>query len=64
MTRFVTEAAPDLLAAVVRTEYLPAFDADPKTDAGKRTVTIPPHVLPVLAEHMITLSGSKSRLHL
>lgn len=29
-----------------------AFDTDPKTDAGKRTVVIPPHVLPVLAEHM------------
>jgi integrase len=29
-----------------------AFDADPKTDAGKRTVVIPLHVLPVLAEHM------------
>lgn len=35
-----------------------AFDADPKTDAGKRTVVIPPHVLPVLAEHMATWAGS------
>jgi integrase len=34
-----------------------AFDADPKTDAGKRTVTIPPHVLPILAEHMTTWAG-------
>ena len=34
-----------------------AFDADPKTDAGKRTVAIPPHVLPVLAEHMATWAG-------
>jgi integrase len=34
-----------------------AFDADPKTDAGKRTVAIPPHVLPVLAEHIATWSG-------
>jgi integrase len=34
-----------------------AFDADPKTDAGKRTVTIPPHVLPVLAEHMTIWAG-------
>ncbi len=34
-----------------------AFDADPKTDAGKRTVTIPPHVLPVLEEHMATWAG-------
>ena len=25
-----------------------AFDAPPKTDAGKRTVTVPPHVLPIL----------------
>jgi integrase len=34
-----------------------AFDADPKTDAGKRTVVIPPHVLPVLAEHMASWAG-------
>ena len=34
-----------------------AFDADPKTDAGKRTVSIPPHVLPVLEEHMATWAG-------
>ncbi|MGH3201974.1 MAG: site-specific integrase [Streptosporangiaceae bacterium] len=34
-----------------------AFDGEPKTDAGKRTVTIPPHVLPVLAEHMEKWSG-------
>jgi len=34
-----------------------AFDADPKTDAGKRTVTIPPHVLPMLAAHMETWAG-------
>jgi len=35
-----------------------AFDAPPKTDAGKRTVNIPPHVLPVLAAHMETWAGS------
>lgn len=34
-----------------------AFDADPKTDAGRRTVTIPPHVLPILAAHMTTWTG-------
>ena len=34
-----------------------AFDAEPKTDAGKRTVTVPPHVLPVLAEHMSASAG-------
>jgi integrase len=35
-----------------------AFDADPKTDAGKRIVAVPPHVRPVLAEHMTTWAGS------
>jgi integrase len=35
-----------------------AFDVDPKTDAGKRSVTIPPHVLPILAVHMETWAGS------
>src|SRR5262249_51636829 len=34
-----------------------AFDAEPKTDAGKRSVVIPPHVLPVLAEHMALWAG-------
>ena len=34
-----------------------AFDAEPKTDAGKRSVAVPPHVLPVLAEHMATWAG-------
>lgn len=55
----------DLVAGMVmvrrnRVELLEtaaAFDADPKTDAGKRTVTVPPHVIPVLAEHMATWAG-------
>ena len=34
-----------------------AFDAEPKTDAGRRTVVIPPHVMPVLAEHVATWAG-------
>ncbi|MGH8836053.1 MAG: tyrosine-type recombinase/integrase, partial [Actinomycetes bacterium] len=34
-----------------------AFDGDPKTEAGKRTVTIPPHVLPFLEEHMTRYAG-------
>ena len=34
-----------------------SYDAEPKTDAGKRTVALPPHVLPVLAEHMASWSG-------
>lgn len=34
-----------------------AYDGPPKTRAGRRTVTVPPHVLPVLAEHMATWAG-------
>jgi len=34
-----------------------AFDADRKTDAGKRTVVVPPHVIPVLAQHMAEWAG-------
>jgi integrase len=43
-----------------RTELLSTadrFDAPPKTDAGYRTVAIPPHVMPLLAEHMETFAG-------
>jgi integrase len=43
---------------VVLLEKPQAFDADPKTDAGRRTVTIPPHVLPILAVHLETWAGS------
>lgn len=35
----------------------PRVDAEPKTDAGKRTVVIPPHVMPVLAEHVTRWAG-------
>jgi integrase len=35
-----------------------AFDADPKTDGGKRTVAVPPHVLPFFQEHMAKWAGS------
>lgn len=34
-----------------------AFDAPPKTDAGNRTVTVPPHVLPILQAHMQEWAG-------
>ena len=34
-----------------------AFDAPPKTDAGKRTIAVPPHVLPFLIAHMRDWSG-------
>lgn len=55
----------DLAAGVVtvrrnRVELLEsgrAFDGAPKTDAGLRAVAIPPHVLPVLAEHMADYAG-------
>jgi integrase len=36
-----------------------AYDGDPKTAAGLRTVAIPPHVLPVLAEHLDQWAGNK-----
>jgi integrase len=35
-----------------------AFDAPPKTDAGKRTVNVPPHVLPILTVHMQEWAGT------
>ena len=61
----------DLTAATVtvrrnRVELLEkpqAYDADPKTDAGKRTVTVPPHVLPILAVHMEDLGRHRPRIH-
>lgn len=34
-----------------------SFDGPPKTEAGHRTVSIPPHVLPVLREHMTAWAG-------
>jgi integrase len=34
-----------------------AFDGPPKTDAGKRTIAVPPHVLPILEAHMREWSG-------
>ncbi len=41
----------ELLQAPVR------FEKDPKTDAGKRTVNIPPHVIPLLEHHLRTYAG-------
>ncbi|MEU7764544.1 site-specific integrase [Nocardia sp. NPDC049190] len=34
-----------------------AFDKDPKTDAGKRPVSIPPHLRPFLVEHLEQWAG-------
>lgn len=33
------------------------FDSKPKSDAGYRTVAMPPHVLPVLAQHLQEYAG-------
>ena len=41
----------ELLQAPVR------FEKDPKTEAGKRTVNIPPHVIPILIEHQRLYAG-------
>lgn len=35
------------------------FEKDPKSDAGKRTVTIPPHVLPALQTHADHFAGTE-----
>lgn len=34
------------------------FEKDPKSEAGKRTVAIPPHILPLLREHAGQFAGS------
>ncbi|UPK75688.1 site-specific integrase [Nocardioidaceae bacterium SCSIO 66511] len=36
-----------------------AYDKDPKTRAGRRPVTIPPHVLPVVREHAQDWAGEE-----
>lgn len=35
------------------------FEKDPKSDAGKRTVTIPPHVIPILQTHADQFAGTE-----
>lgn len=34
-----------------------AFDGEPKTDAGKRTISVPPHIIQILVEHMREWAG-------
>lgn len=34
-----------------------SFEKDPKSAAGKRTVTVPPHVLPILEAHLEEFAG-------
>jgi integrase len=36
-----------------------AEDKDPKTAAGKRTLTVPPHIVPVLVEHLSSYAGDE-----
>jgi integrase len=38
-----------------------AHDKDPKTEAGKRTIAVPPHVIPILRLHLDEYAG-KDRL--
>ncbi|GAA1391446.1 tyrosine-type recombinase/integrase [Catellatospora chokoriensis] len=40
-------------------ESTAAYDGDPKTEAGKRTVTIPPHVLPIVKMHLAEHAGAE-----
>jgi integrase len=35
------------------------YDKEPKSEAGKRMVTVPPHVLPILVEHAKEWAGSE-----
>lgn len=57
----------DLAAGTVRVrrsraellESKVAYDKAPKSEAGKRTVSLPPHILPVLAEHLDTWAGDE-----
>jgi integrase len=45
-----------------RVELLEApvsFDGEPKTDAGKRTINVPPHVIPILKAHMEEWAGKE-----
>lgn len=36
-----------------------AYDGAPKTEAGKRTITIPPHVMPFVQLHMAEFAGTE-----
>lgn len=57
----------DLQAGVVRVrsnrvellESRHSYNKDPKTAAGRRTVSIPPHVLPIVREHARSWAGSE-----
>ena len=57
----------DLVAGTVRVrrsraellESKVAYDKDPKSEAGKRTVALPPHILPVLTEHLDRWAGDE-----
>lgn len=50
-TVWVERAWAELLESDVK------FEKDPKSEAGKRPVSIPPHVLPIVAEHVEKWAG-------
>jgi integrase len=50
-TVWVERAWAELLESDVK------FEKDPKSEAGRRPVSIPPHVLPILAEHIEKWAG-------
>jgi integrase len=50
-TVWVERAWAELLESNVK------FEKDPKSEAGKRPVSIPPHVLPIVAEHVEKWAG-------
>lgn len=47
---------------VVRTKEHTRLVKDPKTEAGRRTVAIPPHLIPVLREHLSVVRGKDGLL--
>jgi integrase len=47
---------------VVRTKEHTRLVKDPKTEAGRRTVAIPPHLIPILREHLSVVRGKDGLL--
>ena len=47
----------DLAALILDTPR--KFEKEPKSEAGKHTVAIPPHILPLLREHADQFAGPR-----
>lgn len=47
---------------VVRTKAHTRLVKDPKTEAGRRTVAVPPHLLPMLRDHLAVVRGREGLL--